>query len=70
MQTPKKWKMALLVWMAIFPTISIISIALGDWLAQLHLLLRTFMMSIILVPFMIFFAMPKITKHFQKWLIK
>jgi antibiotic biosynthesis monooxygenase (ABM) superfamily enzyme len=62
--------MALLVWIVIFPTITIISLVLGDWLGQLHLLLRTFLMSVILVPFMIFFAMPQITKHFQKWLIK
>lgn len=70
MEKPKKWKMALLVWMVIFPAITFISFVLGDWLGSLHLLLRTFVMSIILVPFMIFFAMPEITKRFHKWLIK
>ncbi len=70
MQSTKKWKMALLVWMVIYPTIAIVSIAIGDWLSQLHMLVRAFVMSIILVPFMIFFAMPQITKIFNKWLIK
>jgi antibiotic biosynthesis monooxygenase (ABM) superfamily enzyme len=70
MEKPKKWKMALLVWMVIFPAITFISFVLGDWLGSLHLLLRTFVMSIILVPFMIFFAMPEIAKRFHKWLIK
>lgn len=70
MKQPKKWKMAVLVWLVIYPTISLISILLGDWLGQLHVLLRTFVMSIILVPFMIFIAMPQITKLFNKWLTK
>ena len=70
MQTPKKWKMALLVWTVIYPTITIISIVLGDWLGQLHILVRTLVMSVLLVPFMIFFAMPQISKLFNKWLIK
>lgn len=62
--------MALLVWMVIYPAITIISILLGDWLGKQHLLIRTFVMSGILVPFMIFFAMPLIIKNFNKWLIK
>lgn len=70
MKPPKKWKMALLVWLVIYPTISVISIVLGPWLVQFHVLLRTFIMSIILVPFMIFLAMPKITIMFNKWLTK
>jgi antibiotic biosynthesis monooxygenase (ABM) superfamily enzyme len=70
MQKPKKWKMALLVWLVIYPTISLISILFGGWLIQLPVLMRTFVMSIILVPFMIFFAMPKITELFNKWLTK
>lgn len=70
MQAPKKWIMALLVWMVIYPAISILSIVLGDWLFQLHVLIRTLAMSVILVPFMIFIAMPLIVKLFKNWLIK
>lgn len=70
MKQPKKWKMALLVWLVIYPTISLISILLGSWLIQFHVLIRTLFMSLILVPFMIFFAMPAITKIFKKWLTK
>ncbi len=62
--------MALLVWLVIYPTISVISIALGPWLVQFPVLVRTFIMSVILVPFMIFIAMPQITIVFKKWLTK
>jgi antibiotic biosynthesis monooxygenase (ABM) superfamily enzyme len=70
MKQPKKWKMALLVWLVIYPTISCISLLLGSWLIQLPILLRTFVMSIILVPFMIYVAMPQLTKLFTNWLTK
>jgi antibiotic biosynthesis monooxygenase (ABM) superfamily enzyme len=70
MKQPKKWKMALLVWLVIYPTISVISIVLGPWLVQFPVLVRTFIMSVILVPFMIFIAMPQITIVFKKWLTK
>lgn len=62
--------MALLVWLVIYPTISVISIVLGPWLVQFPVLVRTFIMSVILVPFMIFIAMPQITIVFKKWLTK
>jgi antibiotic biosynthesis monooxygenase (ABM) superfamily enzyme len=70
MKEPKKWKMALLVWLVIYPTISTITLLLGGYLIQLPVLIRTFAMSIILVPFMIFVAMPQITKLFNNWLLK
>jgi antibiotic biosynthesis monooxygenase (ABM) superfamily enzyme len=70
MKEPKKWKMALLVWIVIYPTITTITLVLGGYLIQLPVLLRTFVMSAILVPFMIFVAMPQITKLFNNWLSK
>ncbi|TAF32125.1 MAG: hypothetical protein EAZ57_10015 [Cytophagales bacterium] len=70
MQQPKKWKMALLVWAIIYPTISAITLLLGGWLSTLPVLARTFVMSSLLVPFMIFIAMPFLSKQFHSWLIK
>jgi antibiotic biosynthesis monooxygenase (ABM) superfamily enzyme len=70
MKQPKKWKMAILVWLVIYPTISLISFTLGGWLIQFSLLIRTLIMSLILVPFMIFAAMPTLNKVFKNWLIK
>jgi uncharacterized protein len=70
MKEPKKWKMALLVALVIYPTISTITILFGDYLINLPVLLRTLIMTSILVPFMIFIAMPQITKLFKNWLSK
>lgn len=62
--------MALLVWAIIYPTITSITLLVGDYLLGLPVLLRTFVMSAILVPFMIFVAMPFITGLFKNWLSK
>jgi hypothetical protein len=70
MKQPKKWKMAILVWLVIYPTISIITILIGPLLTTFPILIRTLIMSLILVPFMIFVAMPFLNKVFKNWLTK
>jgi antibiotic biosynthesis monooxygenase (ABM) superfamily enzyme len=70
MQQIKKWKMAILVWALIYPTITLLNLALGSVLASQPLPIKTLVLTIILVPLMVFVALPFITKNFQKWLIK
>jgi antibiotic biosynthesis monooxygenase (ABM) superfamily enzyme len=70
MQQIKKWKMAILVWVFIYPTITLLNLALGSALASQPLPIKTLVLTIILVPLMVFVALPFITKNFQKWLIK
>jgi len=65
-----KYKMALLVWIAIYPTINLLFYFLGDYLVQLHMLLRTLLLTAILVPLMVFILLPFLTKIFRNWLIK
>jgi antibiotic biosynthesis monooxygenase (ABM) superfamily enzyme len=67
---PNKFKMALLVWCAIYPTVTLIFFILGDFLATLHPLLRTLVVTVILVPLMVFVFLPFIMKRFGKWLGK
>lgn len=65
-----KWKLALLVWSAMFPFSTAISYGLV-WLsfpADWPLVARTFCLTGMLVPFMIFGALPFLTRRFQRWL--
>ena len=65
-----KWKLALLVWSAMFPFSTAISYGLA-WLsfpAQWPLVARTFCLTGMLVPFMVFGALPFLTRRFQRWL--
>ncbi len=70
MKHPKKWKMAILIWLIIYPTISIIQLLIGGWLVQFPILIRTLIMSLLLVPFMVFVARPFLDSAFKNWLIK
>lgn len=66
---PKKWKMVIVIWLAIFPLANCIFYFFGDLLTSIHFLpLRTFIMTLILIPTMVYVLMPKITKILASWL--
>jgi antibiotic biosynthesis monooxygenase (ABM) superfamily enzyme len=70
MKQPNKFKLALLVWCVIYPTVTTIFFVLGDFLATIHPLLRTLVVTVILVPMMVFVYLPFINKRFFEWLRK
>jgi len=70
MKPAPKWKMAILIWLAIYPSINILFFLLGDLLTELPLLLRTLTLTLILVPTMVFVLLPFLTKVFKNWLMK
>ena len=47
---PTKHQMALMIWLAVFPTLTVLNLALGDWLRPLNPILRTFVLATIAVP--------------------
>ncbi|MET0635274.1 MAG: hypothetical protein ABWZ25_04555 [Chitinophagaceae bacterium] len=69
MKQPKKWKLMLLSWIAIYPLINIISLALMPYIVQWHPMLKTLLVTIILVPLM-GILMGILQKKFSAWLIK
>jgi antibiotic biosynthesis monooxygenase (ABM) superfamily enzyme len=70
MKPPVKYKMALLIWCAIYPTINILFFLLNGILAPYSMPIKTLVMTLILVPLMVYFFLPFITKTFVKWLTK
>jgi antibiotic biosynthesis monooxygenase (ABM) superfamily enzyme len=71
MNPPKKWKMAILIWVAIYPTITLIFALFGKYLMQINPLpLRTLAITLIIVPLMVFVLLPTLQKLFGKWLTK
>jgi antibiotic biosynthesis monooxygenase (ABM) superfamily enzyme len=63
MNTPKppsKHQLALMIWLAVFPTLTVVNLVLGDWLRTLHPILRTFILATIAVPIVIYGLMPKL----------
>ncbi len=51
---PSKHQLALMIWLAVFPTLTIINLALGDWLSALSPVLRTFVLATVAVPIVIY----------------
>ncbi|MBX7052088.1 MAG: hypothetical protein K1X54_08640 [Flavobacteriales bacterium] len=66
-QQPKKWKMALLIWLFIYPVITILFYVLSPWMMDWPPFLRTLLLTLILVPLMVFVALPFIHKKFFGW---
>ena len=57
---PTKHQLALMIWLAVFPTLLVLNLALGDWLRALTPVLRTFVLATIAVPIVIYGLMPQL----------
>lgn len=61
-------KRAFIIWLAIYPLITILYYLLGSYLILLPLILRTFILTAIAVPVMFYFLVPLLNKLFRNWL--
>jgi antibiotic biosynthesis monooxygenase (ABM) superfamily enzyme len=68
-QVPK-WKFAVMVWIAIFPSITFLQILIGKQLLELPIPLRSLILTVILVPLMVFVLLPILRKFLGSWLNK
>ncbi len=68
-QSPK-WKFAIMVWLAIYPAITLLTYLIGDLIKNLPLPLKTLIMTGILVPLMVFVLLPLLRKLMGNWLNK
>jgi len=57
---PSKHQLAVMIWLAVFPTLTILNLALGDWLRPMSPVLRTFVLATIAVPVVIYGLMPQL----------
>ena len=59
---PNKHQLALMVWLAVFSTLTILNLVLGDWLRTLSPVLRTFALVTIAVPIVIYGLMSQLPR--------
>jgi antibiotic biosynthesis monooxygenase (ABM) superfamily enzyme len=57
---PTKHQLALMIWIAVFPTLTALNLLLGDWLGELNAVLRTFVLATVAVPIVIYGLMPRL----------
>ncbi|GAB0152602.1 antibiotic biosynthesis monooxygenase [Marinobacterium sp. BA1] len=65
---PPKYKMTFVSWLALYPTVTIIFLLFGDLLAQVPLLLRTMLITAVVMVAMSYLLMPRFTRWFAFWL--
>jgi antibiotic biosynthesis monooxygenase (ABM) superfamily enzyme len=55
---PSKHQLALMIWLCVFPTLTVINLALGSRLRSLSPVSRTFVLATVAVPIVIYGLMP------------
>lgn len=55
---PSKHQLALMIWLCVFPTLTVINVALSGWLRPMSPIERTFVLATIAVPIVIYGLMP------------
>ncbi len=62
------WKMALLTWLGLWPTVTAMMLGVRPRLEGLPVALQTLLLTAIIVPLMTWVVMPLLTRLFRGWL--
>lgn len=57
---------ALITWVAIFPLVTVGSFAIAPFASELNPVLRSFVLSIIVVPVAVYFVVPQLMRGYGK----
>jgi antibiotic biosynthesis monooxygenase (ABM) superfamily enzyme len=57
---PSKHQLAVMVWLAVLPTLVVLNLSLGRLLADLSVVSRTFVLATVAVPIVIYGLMPQL----------
>lgn len=65
---PPKHKLAFITWLGIFPLITGLLIALEPLMQSWPVVARTFVLTAVLVPLMVYVVVPLLSRAFAPWL--
>ncbi len=57
---PTTHQLAVMIWLAVFPTLTVLNLALGRFLVDLPVVVRTLVLATIAVPVVIYGLMPRL----------
>src|SRR3954462_7437160 len=57
---PNTHQLAAMIWLAVFPTLTTLNLAFGDWLRAMSPVLRTFVLATTAVPIVVYGVMPQL----------
>jgi antibiotic biosynthesis monooxygenase (ABM) superfamily enzyme len=67
---PSKHQLALMIWLAVLPTLTVLNLALGSLLADTPVVLRTVIVATIAVPIVMYGLMPRLHRLRVRLLIR
>ena len=57
---PSKHQLAVMIWVAVFPTLTVLNLTIGPQLVDLNPVVRTFILATVAVPIVIYGLMPRL----------
>ncbi len=57
---PTTHQLAVMIWLAVFPTLTALNLLLGPWLADLATVPRTFVLATVAVPVVVYGVLPRL----------
>jgi antibiotic biosynthesis monooxygenase (ABM) superfamily enzyme len=67
---PSRHQLALMIWLCVFPTLTVINLVLGSWLSTLSPVVRTFVLATVAVPIVIYGLMPYLQRLRQRLIVR
>lgn len=65
---PPRWKVAVVTWLGIYPTVLVLFLTVVPWVADWPLPLRTALITVLVVLIMTWLVAPTLTKALRGWL--
>jgi hypothetical protein len=70
MNHPPRWKTAVLIWLGIYPTITLVLWLAWPIIVDFPLPLKTLSLTLVVVPTMVWVVLPFLQKRLSAWLKK
>jgi antibiotic biosynthesis monooxygenase (ABM) superfamily enzyme len=67
-QSPPKYKMAILLFIGLYPLVVLLDVVVGPLLAKIHPAVQSLIYLMISIPVMVWIIMPLLTRAFFRWL--
>jgi antibiotic biosynthesis monooxygenase (ABM) superfamily enzyme len=65
---PPRWKTAVVVWLAIYPVLTLVLWLAGPAIRDWPVALRTLALTVVIVPLMVYVLIPGLQRLFAPWL--
>ena len=67
-ESTPRWKFAIVVWLAIFPMITLMNYLLAPYIEGYPIWQKTLLFTVLEIPYAVFFAIPVLQRVFKPWL--